>query len=330
MQLSWQILPLQLKETFSIAYGNYAFREALLVTLSYKNEKGYGECTAIDYYGIDLHQFSKILTSIKTLVENSKILYPTDFYLFLESLKIPSFLRSALDCAYWDLYGKLEQKSFIELNAIPTHKIPKSSITISIASVTEQLKKIENSTWDTFKVKCNKLDKKAVELFATSPYTIALDSNASFTIEDCHWLENQAFASNFTYVEQPIPVNQYSALNKTKYVHWMADEDCQNENNLLPLLLHYNSINIKLVKCGGLTPAISLLQKARQLGYTIMIGCMTESTVGISAGCALAPLADFCDLDGANLIAKDIAKGSVVKNGFLRLSEAPGLGIIRL
>ena len=81
------------------------------------------------------------------------------------------------------------------------------------------------------------------------------------------------------------------------------------------------------MKCGGLTPALKFIQKAKNLNFKIMLGCMTESSVGISAGCALAGLLDYADLDGANLISNDYAKGSVVENGKIMVSEKPGLGI---
>ena len=81
------------------------------------------------------------------------------------------------------------------------------------------------------------------------------------------------------------------------------------------------------MKCGGLTPALDMIKKARELNYKIMIGCMTESTVGISPGCLLTGVADFVDLDGANLISNDYATGNVVENGKIILSGKPGLGI---
>jgi len=328
MQLSWQIVKLQLKETFSISYGNYSFREALIVTLSHKGKLGYGECTAIDYYGINLNDFVTQLNSSKTLIENYQITYPTDFYTFILKLNLPSFLISALDCAYWDLYGKLEHKSFLELNKIVVNSIPDSSITISVASIQEQISKIEKSEWSKFKVKCNGFDKIALEKLAQLPFEIALDSNGSFNKNDCDWLEKQEFVSKFAYLEQPMKPNQYSVLHRDKYANWMADEDCQSIGNLRSLQPHYKSINIKLVKCGGLTPALELIAAARKLDFKIMMGCMTESSVGISAGCALAPLVDYCDLDGANLIANDIAKGSTIKDGKIVILDKPGLGIV--
>lgn len=327
MLISWQIVTFQLKETFSISYGNYSSREALIVSLSYKGVVGYGECTAIDYYGIKLPDFVNLLSSSKTLIESHKIIYPTEFYDFISSLNLPSFLTSALDCAYWDLYGKLEGKNFLELNKIPINKLPESSLTISVAPIETQLNKIKTSSWSKFKVKCKGFDKSAIQKLSELETTIALDSNGSFTSEDCDLLQNTPWIQKISYLEQPMPINQFQILERAKFANWMADEDCQSIENLRSLQPHYQSINVKLVKCGGLTAALSLIEKARALDFKIMIGCMTESTVGISAGAVLAPLADYADLDGANLIANDIAEGSTIYNGIIQLSEKPGLGI---
>lgn len=162
MKLHWQIVKFQLKEIFAIAYGNYTFREALIVTLEKNNENGFGECTSIDYYQINLNDFQIILQKVKSKIESQKIVYPYEFYTFLLSLNLPSFLRSALDCAYWDLFGKLEKQSFLELNSINYIQLLESSITISVDTIDNQIEKIENSTWSKFKVKCNHFDKKDI------------------------------------------------------------------------------------------------------------------------------------------------------------------------
>jgi len=107
----------------------------------------------------------------------------------------------------------------------------------------------------------------------------------------------------------------------------MADEDLQAADNLEQLKPHYTTINIKVMKCGGITPSLVLIKKAKTLGLKVMIGCMTESSIGISAGAILATQADFIDLDGANLLSNDIAEGSTITNGKLNLTTKPGLGI---
>ena len=327
MELRFELKQLELKETFSIAYGNYNKRDALLIELSHQHYKGYGECVAIDYYQIDLQCFVLKLKEIKSQVEVQKIIHPKDFFKFLLNLNLHPFLLSALDCAYWDLFGKLENKSFIELNNLPSENLMESSITISVANIEDQIKKIEKSSWNKFKVKCKGLNKNDVERLLKLNRNIALDSNASFTNEDCIWLQENAEVQKFSYLEQPRPIDNYNILEKESFANWMADEDCQNIDSLDELIPFYKSINIKLMKCGGLTPALKMIKKARELNYNIMIGCMTESAVGISAGCLLTGLVDYVDLDGANLISNDYATGNFVENGKIILSQKAGLGI---
>ncbi|WP_162128127.1 enolase C-terminal domain-like protein [Flavobacterium phycosphaerae] len=329
MVLQWQIVTFNLKETFAIAYGNYTHREALIVTLEKHGKKGFGECTAIDYYHIHLGDFVAILTKVQTQIESQTIVHPTNFYTFLLSLDLPSFLRSALDCAYWDLFGKLEEQSFLALNAIDYKQLPESSITISVDTVENQIKKINQSAWSKFKVKCNHFEESDITKLLQLDKSLALDSNGSFSAAECLSLENYEMISKFTYLEQPMKPGSenYATLHSNHYANWMADEDCQDATVLKHLVPHYKSINVKLVKCGGLTPALEMIAKARKMGFKIMIGCMTESTIGISAGAALAPLCDYADLDGANLIANDVANGSKIVNGTIQLNENPGLGI---
>jgi L-alanine-DL-glutamate epimerase-like enolase superfamily enzyme len=327
MELRFELKKLHLKETFSIAYGNYNHRDALLIELSHQSCKGYGECVAIDYYQINLQDFVLKLKEVQYQIEAQKIIHPKDFFKFLLGLNLHSFLLSALDCAYWDLFGKLENKSFLELNQLPTDNLVESSITISIGDIENQINKIQKSEWTRFKVKCKGLDKMHVEKLLQLNKNIALDSNASFTDEDCIWLQENNEIQKFSYLEQPRPIDNYKVLQKEGFANWMADEDCQNIDSLEELIPYYKSINIKLMKCGGLTPALEMIKRARVLNYKIMIGCMTESTVGISAGCLLTGLVDFVDLDGANLISNDYATGNFVENGKIIISGKPGLGI---
>lgn len=328
MELRFERRPLYLKETFSIAYGNYDKREALLIQLSHQNCKGYGECVAIDYYKIELQRFVFQLKEIQSQIQNCKIIHPEEFFKYLLNLNLHPFLLSALDCAYWDLFGKLENKSFTELNNLPSDHLVESSITISVGEINHQIEKIEKSSWNKFKVKCKGLNKNDVEKLLQLNRNIALDSNASFTDEDCLWLQENDEVQKFSYLEQPRPIDNYRILEKESFANWMADEDCQNLDSLVKLIPYYKSINIKLMKCGGLTPALEMIRKARALNYKIMMGCMTESTVGISAACNLTGMVDYADLDGANLISNDYATGSFVKNGKIILSSESGLGIM--
>ncbi len=329
MKLKWQIVRLQLKEKFSLSYGDYTFRDALIISLNYNRETGYGECIAINYYNINLNEFILKLELVKNKIERQSILHPIKFYSFLKKLRLHLFLQSALDCAYWDLFGKLENKNFLELNSISYKRLKTSSITISAAPVQEQLDKIEALGWKKYKIKCNNYDSKSIEMLYNTGKKIALDANGSFTIDNCKELEENPISKKLTYIEQPLEVGyqNFSNLDITKNVNWMADEDYQGNRTFTSLKSHYTSINLKLVKVGGLTPALNAIKKARANKLKIMIGCMTETTIGISAGAVLVPLVDFVDLDGANLLANDLARGSSIKKGRVLLSEKPGLGI---
>ena len=330
MQLHFHKTELHLKETFSIAYGNYDKRDALVVKLSHLGKDGYGECVSINYYGINLEDFVLKLKEIQPRIENQKIIHPKEFFAFLEQFQLHHFLLSALDCAYWDLFGKLENKSFSGINQLENKILAESSITISIAEIDEQIRKIENSSWNKFKVKCNGFNLKNTEKLLNLNRNIALDANASFTKEDCLFIQETSGFQKLMYIEQPLEIGNFGILKNGNSVNWMADEDCQDITFLEKLKPYYSSINIKLMKCGGLTPALEMITEAKKLGYKIMLGCMTESSIGISAGCAIAGLLDFADLDGANLISNDYATGSFVDNGKIILSEKPGLGIALL
>ena len=330
MQLHFHKTELHLKETFSIAYGNYDKRDALVVKLSHLGKDGYGECVSINYYGIYLEDFVLKLKEIQPRIENQKIIHPKEFFAFLEQFQLHHFLLSALDCAYWDLFGKLENKSFSDINQLENKTLAESSITISIAEIDEQIRKIENSSWNKFKIKCNGFNLKNTEKLLNLNRNIALDANASFTKEDCLFIQETSGFQKLMYIEQPLEIGNFGILKNGNSVNWMADEDCQDITFLEKLKPHYSSINIKLMKCGGLTPALEMITEAKKLGYKIMLGCMTESSIGISAGCAIAGLLDFADLDGANLISNDYATGSFVDNGKIILSEKPGLGIALL
>ena len=208
MVLSYQIYRLSLKETFSISYGSYNHRDALIISLSHAGYTGYGECTEIDYYYVSLQQFRNQLQQLQFVIENQTIQHPTQFYAFLENLNLHSFLRSALDCAYWDLFGKLEAKSFLQLNQIEYNILPESTITVSVGTIQEQLHKINQSDWLHIKVKCNRENVTDLDQLLVADKVISLDANGSFLPKDCSWLEEQSWTQKFDYIEQPMAMGK--------------------------------------------------------------------------------------------------------------------------
>lgn len=329
MHLNWKIVHHQLKEPFKIAYGVYDFRKALLVSIECKGKTGYGECTEIDYYHIHLADFVKDLERIHPILSNFKIEHPFEFFKKLHTFSLHPFLQSAIDCAYWDLYGKLENKMFAELNHIKITRFPQSSITISMDDEAIQLQKIIESDWEYCKVKVNSWSASFRDKLLATGKKISIDSNGSFSSEQCELISKDPLSEKFLYFEQPMAkgAENYKSLSQNSFANWMADEDVQSIDDLELLQPHYKTLNIKVMKCGGLTPSLAIIQKAKELIFKIMIGCMTESTVGISAGIALTSFADYLDLDGANLIANNTFNGSKIVKGEVVLSEMAGLGI---
>jgi L-alanine-DL-glutamate epimerase-like enolase superfamily enzyme len=88
-----------------------------------------------------------------------------------------------------------------------------------------------------------------------------------------------------------------------------------------------DGINIKLAKCGGLREAVKMIVAARANGLLVMMGCMIESSLGITAAAHMAPLLDFADLDGAALLADDPYTGATIENGVIAIPAEPGLGV---
>ena len=329
MKLDWKIVQHQLKEPFKIAYGVYDFRKALIISIAFDGKTGFGECTEIDYYHIHLEDFVYDLERIRPIFNNFSIKHPFDFFKKLQTFSLHPFLQSAIDCAFWDLYGKLKKKTFAELNLLQIDHFPQSSITISMDEEAVQIKKIINSNWEFCKVKVNSWSTSLRDKLLSTGKKISIDSNGSFSLKTCEFIQNDPLSAEFLYFEQPMPkgAENYKNLSQNSYANWMADEDLQSIDDLELLQPHYKTINIKVMKCGGLTPSLSIIQKAKSMHFKIMIGCMTESTVGISAGIALASFADYLDLDGANLIENDNVNGSKIVNGLVVLSEGSGLGI---
>ena len=132
------------------------------------------------------------------------------------------------------------------------------------------------------------------------------------------------------FIEQPLPAEEFAAMRQLKgqcAIPLMADESCQTESDVDRCLVAFDAINIKLVKCGGLTPARRMIARAKQNGLKVMVGCMTESSVGIAAGVHLLPLLDYADLDGALLLSEDIATGLEWDHGFCKMPTTAGLGV---
>ncbi len=132
------------------------------------------------------------------------------------------------------------------------------------------------------------------------------------------------------FLEQPLKADNWQGhkeLFTNSVLPIIADESCIVEEDVAKCHNYFHGVNIKLVKCGGLTPARRMIAQAKKLAMKTMVGCMTESTVGISAIAHLLPELDFVDMDGGLLLAKDIATGITIADGIIQYSELNGTGV---
>jgi L-alanine-DL-glutamate epimerase-like enolase superfamily enzyme len=133
-----------------------------------------------------------------------------------------------------------------------------------------------------------------------------------------------------TVLEQPLEpgdLDGVAMVTRHSRIPVIVDESCITARDIPALVGRVDGINIKLAKCGGIREAMRMIAIARAHHLLVMVGCMIESSIGITAMAQVTPLVDYCDLDGAALLASDPYRGATIERGQLRLPEGPGLGL---
>ncbi len=333
MQIYWKKYRLDLDD-FTISKGTFSHRNCLIIRLEQQGEFGLGETTEISYYDIDLDFYIDLLNDNLGKLRALQIDTPDNFYAKIKEILGPHpFLLSALDCAAYDLYGKMQKKTVRDLLPLsPGQKTPPlSTFTLGIDTVEKTIDSIKKNPWPFYKIKLGGPNDIEI-LHAVRDETqakICVDANGGWTAENIEDLLQACHVVDVQFIEQPFPISQVQlncALQNRTNIPIIADESCQTHEDLSSCAACFDGINIKLMKCGGLTPAVRMIKEAQRLGLRIMVGCMTESSIGISAAAQLLPWVDFADLDGALLIKNDFAQGVKLTYGEMLLSEAPGLG----
>ena len=148
-----------------------------------------------------------------------------------------------------------------------------------------------------------------------------------FALDEIYWLKEQGVVM----VEQPMSsLDDNAWLTERSPLPIFADESIQRLRDIQGIKGAFSGINIKLMKCTGMSEGYKMITLARALGMKVMVGCMTETSCAVTAAAHLAPAVDFADLDGNLLISNDLFSGVIVKKGRLILPDKPGLGLTRL
>lgn len=334
MKLAYHFRELELKYPFSISRHTYYSQPSFCVHLSYEGMTGYGEATTNPYYQITEKNLAASFDKIKVLLQGKAFEHPDRLWDELSPVLDDNyFALSALNNASWDLYGKLEGKPVASLLKTDDKEGPLTSYTIGIDRTEVMLEKINKLPWPVYKIKVGTdHDMKILETIRRyTDAVIRIDANGGWTAEQTRSYSERLYRWNIEFVEQPLPADDFSEM-KSLYdfmpMPLVADESCVREDDVARCPGSFHGINIKLQKCGGITPALRMIREARELGLQVMLGCMTESTIGIAAAVALMPLADYADLDGPLIIAKDPARGLEYVQGHIRNTRRPGLGFI--
>lgn len=334
MKMRLHELALPLRHTFRTARGSVDVQKTLIVELAEDGLHGYGEATTNAYYGSSIANMCSLLEANRPRIESGTLDDPVVLWETLNPLlKSNRFAQCALDQAAYDLWGKLRGQPVYQLWGLTTEVLPATNYTIGIDDIDIMVAKLrEFPDWPIYKIKLG------------TPYDLEIirelrkHTDAVFRVDaNCRWGPDETIRKslalrdlNVEFIEQPLSAGRWAEM-KTIFsesaLPLFADESCVVETDIQRCDGCFHGINIKLVKCGGLTPARRMIDRARQLGMKVMVGCMAESSVGISAIAQLLPLLDCVDMDGALLLAHDIATGVTIERGIVHYPDENGCGV---
>ncbi|MBS1669196.1 MAG: dipeptide epimerase [Bacteroidetes bacterium] len=327
---------LKFTHPFTISKGTKTHQPTLIVELEDRGIKGYGEAPAINYYNITVEKMIADIEQKKSMIEKFAFTSPERYWHYLHHL-LPHnpFLVCALDMAAWDFYGKVRNKPLYELWKLDISKGPITDFTIGIDTIEKMVSKMEEKPWPVYKIKLG-TDKDVEILQSLRKHTDAIfrvDANAAWKAEDVLKIMPALEETGVELIEQPLAKYDWegmSVLYKASPIPLIADESCVSESDVEKCVGHFHGINIKLTKCSGITPALRMIENARELGLKVMMGCMNESSIGSAAIANMLPLLDYVDMDGPLLLAEDLATGIGYDYGKVKLSGGVGLGVILL
>lgn len=334
MKLSFYPHTIYLKDIFAIAAGSRKTTPAVMVEVEYNGIIGYGEASLPPYLEENQESVIKFLEKIRMdfFNDNSDI----DFFLDAIQNTIPgnNAAKASLDIALHDLFGKMNNLSLHQMLGIKLKKNLITSFTIGISNPAELKTKIEAaSAYKILKMKLGTdTDKEiisSVRKFTDKPIIVDVNQgwqDKYFALDMINCLSEK----NVLLVEQPLPkenLKDAKWLFEKSPLPVIADEAVQEISDLEMIKDCYSGINVKLMKAGGIRNAYRMIKMARELNLKVMIGCMTETSCAISAASHLASLADWIDLDGAELISNDLFDGMKIIEGELIIPETPGIGV---
>ncbi|MCX6173848.1 MAG: dipeptide epimerase [Ignavibacteriales bacterium] len=334
MEISYSKYSLELRHQFTISYNSRKSTPIVLIKIEHDGIVGYGEASLPPY----LQETQETVITFLKSIAKKNIGNISDYKNIINTIdgsaENNTAAKAAVDIALHDLFGQINQKPCYQLFDLTTNFLPMTSFTIGIDEPKILKQKIaEASKFKIFKIKLGTEDDKkivrAVREETDKPLYADINqgwSDKYFALEMSEWLHQQ----NILLIEQPFNKNDFEKsawLSERSPIPIIADESVQRYSDIEKIKNSFNGINIKLMKCTGINEAYKMIMKAQECDLKVMMGCMTETSCGISAAAQLSSLVDFADLDGNLLLTNDPFNAVTVDDGRLHLSGKNGLGI---
>ena len=333
--LEIKIKRLDLAHTWTIARGSADYKENVFVKLERGGICGFGEAAPNVRYGESAALTVTRMKAAAPVFEQHDLFHFEELAAALaETIRDQSCARAGLEMALLDWVGKALQAPLYRIWGLNPARAPLTSFSIGIDSPEVIQAKVEEAAdYPILKIKLGMGDDEAV-LGAVRRVTdrpLRVDANEGWlnkeeALEKIRWLADQ----NVEFVEQPLPaamVEETAWLRERAPLPIVADEAVKTAADIPKVAHAYDGINIKLMKSGGLLEALRMIHLARALDLKIMLGCMIESSLAISAAAQLAPYTDWIDLDGNLLLREDPFRGVRIERGKVLYNELPGLGV---
>jgi L-Ala-D/L-Glu epimerase / N-acetyl-D-glutamate racemase len=336
LRLEAEILELRTRHPFIIARGGQSdYRTVWVRLIDGDGVEGWGEAAPNRIYG-------ESVETVHAALQNYSDRMPADPFLLEDAeagwesvLRLNPSARVALSSALHDLVGKRLGIPVYRLWGLDPAKAPKSTFTIGIDTVDMLRKKVgEAGEYPILKIKLG--TDRDVEILRTirdlTKKELRVDANCGWTVKQAIRMLPVLEEFGVTVLEQPLPaedIEGLGAVTRASRIPVIADESCKTAADIPPLVGKVDGINLKLAKCGGLREALRMIAIARAHHMMVMVGCMIESSIAITAAAHLTPLVDIVDLDGAALLAADPFTGATIAGGQVRLPTGPGLGLSR-
>ncbi len=326
---------LLLRHTWTLSRNSSDFKDNVFVRLERDGLVGWGEAAPNVRYEQSVEQTVAAIEKARPLIEGGDWRHYVDLRAQWErAIPEQSCACAALDIAILDWIGRKLDVPLHRLLGLDAGKAPVTTFSIGIDSPEVIKEKVrEAKDFPVLKIKVG-TENDAQIIGAVREATdrpLRVDANEGWhdkeqALEKVQWLQRMGVE----LIEQPLPaamIEETAWLRERVDIPIIADEAVKRAGDIPKLAGAYDGINIKLMKAGGVQEAIRMIHVARALGLKIMLGCMIESSVAISAAAQISPLVDYADLDGNLLISNDPFVGVVVKEGRLILNDRPGLGI---